>query len=106
MPASEKSGTMFTSRVRATLIGLLLVLGDLRPTSASETVAFNSGSKVLHGRLYKPAGAGPFRAILYNHGSAPGSLNDQAFDLIWPRRYGAKKTQPRATKSGPMRSNA
>src|SRR6266566_4177512 len=84
MPASEKSGTMFTSPVRATLIGMLLVLGDLRPASASETVAFNSESKVLHGRLYKPAGAGPFRAILYNHGSAPGLLNDQAFDLIGP----------------------
>src|SRR6266699_2344818 len=60
MPASEKSGTMFTSPVRATLIGMLLVLGDLRPASASETVAFNSESKVLHGRLYKPAGAGPY----------------------------------------------
>jgi len=84
MPASEKSATMFTSPVRATLIGMLLVLGDLRPASASETVAFNSESKVLHGRLYKPAGAGPFRAILYNHGSAPGLLNDQAFDLIGP----------------------
>jgi len=75
---------MFTPPVRATLIGLLLVLGDLGPASASETVAFNTGSKVLHGRLYKPAGVGPFRAILYNHGSAPGLLNDQAFDLIGP----------------------
>ena len=74
---------MFTCRVLAALIGLPLALG-MRPTSASQTVAFNSGSQVLHGRLYKPAGAGPFRAILFNHGSAPGLLNDQAFDLIGP----------------------
>ena len=75
---------MRRSRVRAMLAALVLVPADLPPASASETVAFTSGSKVLHGRLYKPAGAGPFRAILYNHGSAPGLLNDQAFDLIGP----------------------
>ena len=75
---------MYRSTVRTTLVGLLLVLGDLHPAVASETVAFNSGGKVLHGRLYKPVGAGPFRAVLYNHGSAPGLLNDQAFDLIGP----------------------
>jgi dipeptidyl aminopeptidase/acylaminoacyl peptidase len=66
------------------LVALVLVRAVLPTASASETVAFTSESKVLHGRLYKPAGAGPFRAILYNHGSAPGLLNDQAFDLIGP----------------------
>jgi carboxymethylenebutenolidase len=75
---------MLRSTVRTTLIGLLLVLVGLQPAVASETVAFNCGGKVLHGRLYKPVGAGPFRAVLYNHGSAPGLLNDQAFDLIAP----------------------
>lgn len=75
---------MLRSAVRTTLIGLLLVLVGRQPAVASETVAFNSGGKVLHGRLYKPVGAGPFRAVLYNHGSAPGLLNDQAFDLIAP----------------------
>jgi dipeptidyl aminopeptidase/acylaminoacyl peptidase len=63
---------------------LLFIQAHVPATSASETVAFNSEGKVLHGRLYKPAGRGPFRAILYNHGSAPGLLNDQAFDLIGP----------------------
>ncbi len=77
-------GTMFRSTLRTTLIGLLLLLVDLRPAVASETVAFNSGDRVLHGRLYKPLGDGPFKAVLYNHGSAPGLLNDQAFDLIGP----------------------
>jgi carboxymethylenebutenolidase len=75
---------MHNFAVRATLLGLLLVLSDLPAGAAPETVAFNSGNKILHGRLYRPAGAGPFRAILYNHGSAPGLLNDQAFELIGP----------------------
>ena len=34
-----------------------------------EEVAFRSGKLELHGFLYRPAGSGPFRAILYNHGS-------------------------------------
>jgi carboxymethylenebutenolidase len=65
-------------------IGLLLVSSSARTVTASETVTFNSGDKVLHGLIYKPAGAGPFPAVLYNHGSAPGLLNNQAFDLIGP----------------------
>ena len=52
--------------------------------SAAETVSFNSGDKILHGLLYRPAGTGPFPTVLYNHGSAPGLLNNQAFDLIGP----------------------
>lgn len=64
--------------------GVLLTICNVRTTSASETVAFNSGDKVLHGLLYKPAGTGPFPTVLYNHGSAPGLLNNQAFELIGP----------------------
>jgi carboxymethylenebutenolidase len=81
----DESRTMHNSAVPATLLGLLLALScPPQPGAASETVAFVSGNKVLHGRLYRPPDAGPFRAILYNHGSAPGLLNDQAFDLIGP----------------------
>jgi dipeptidyl aminopeptidase/acylaminoacyl peptidase len=61
---------------------VLLALCAALPLWASETVSFNSGDKVLHGVLYKPEGAGPFPTVLYNHGSAPGLLNNQAFDLI------------------------
>lgn len=65
--------------------GMLLATCRLaQPISAAETVSFNSGDKVLHGLLYKPAGAGPFLTVLYNHGSAPGLLNNQAFDVIGP----------------------
>lgn len=49
-----------------------------------EVVSFPSGDKMLHGLLYKPAGSGPFRTVLYNHGSAPGLLNNEAFALLAP----------------------
>ena len=51
---------------------------------APETISFQSDGKTLHGLLYKPAGPGPFRTVLYNHGSAPGLLNNQAFALLAP----------------------
>jgi len=55
------------------------VTGDV-----GEVTTFQSGGKVLHGVLYMPRGRGPFPAILYNHGSAPGMLSKQAFDALGP----------------------
>jgi dienelactone hydrolase len=37
--------------------------------SESETVAIASGKLTLHALLWQPAGAGPFPAVLFNHGS-------------------------------------
>ena len=47
-------------------------------------VEFPNGTLSLQGELFKPAGKGPFPAILYNHGSAPGMLNSQASSVIGP----------------------
>ncbi|MHB1110062.1 MAG: alpha/beta hydrolase family protein [Devosia sp.] len=52
--------------------------------SAAQTVAFYNGPLELHGFLYKPEGSGPFPVVLFNHGSAAGLLNNQAFDAIAP----------------------
>ncbi len=43
--------------------------------SRAEEVVFESGRLQLHGFLWKPAGDGPFSAIVWNHGSerSPGS---------------------------------
>jgi dipeptidyl aminopeptidase/acylaminoacyl peptidase len=72
-------------RLETLALGLLLLGWHFQPAAAaSESVSFNSGDKVLHGFVYKPAGAGPFPTVLYNHGSAPGMVNNQAFDLIGP----------------------
>ena len=81
----------FWLRRRAALAAILLAffssaMSGYQGTSAtaSETVTFNNGDLVLHGLLYRPAGRGPFPVVLFNHGSAPGMLNTQAFDAIGP----------------------
>lgn len=51
---------------------------------AAGVVTFPSGNLTLHGVLYKPEGKGPFPAVLYNHGSAPGMLSQEAFDRLGP----------------------
>jgi carboxymethylenebutenolidase len=52
--------------------------------AATETVTFPSGEITLHGVLYKPEGTGPFPAVIYNHGSAPGMMSEQAFAALGP----------------------
>jgi carboxymethylenebutenolidase len=49
-----------------------------------EVVHFQNQDVGLAGELFKPKGEGPFPAILYNHGSAPGILNSQASKSIGP----------------------
>lgn len=66
---------------------LLLVFGVLLSSlllRAADTVSFQSGNLTLYGVLYKPEGAGPFPAVLYNHGSAAGMLNNEAFEALGP----------------------
>ena len=65
-------------------IYVLLALFRTSETSAAETVSFPSGDKVLQGLLYKPNGPGPFPAVVYNHGSAPGMMSKDAFDALGP----------------------
>lgn len=49
-----------------------------------KVVHFQNQNIALAGELFKPKGDGPFPAILYNHGSAPGMLNSQASKIIGP----------------------
>jgi carboxymethylenebutenolidase len=46
-----------------------------QPRIAIQRVTFKSGDRALFGALYKPQGAGPFPALIWNHGSekAPGA---------------------------------
>jgi len=62
-------------------VSLLLVAPLL---SAAEVVSFPSGNLTLRGVLYKPEGTGPFPAVVYNHGSAPGMLSSEAFEVLGP----------------------
>lgn len=69
----------------------LLVFGFASSTSASDSpketqfVQFPSGDLTLGGELYLPEGRGPFPAILYSHGSAPGMKNSMASAAIGPK---------------------
>jgi carboxymethylenebutenolidase len=54
-----------------------------------EVVRYPSGDNRLGGELYRPSGTGPFPAVLYNHGSAPGMLNSQVSKTIGPMFAGA-----------------
>jgi len=64
----------------AALVCSLTTLALPEPT----VVAFPSGTRTLHGVIYRPAGDGPFPAVIYNHGSAAGMLSKQAFDALGP----------------------
>jgi dienelactone hydrolase len=63
---------------------------DAAPAAAGlndpEIVHFQTQTQTqtLGGEVFKPKGDGPFPAILYNHGSAPGILNSQASQRIGP----------------------
>jgi carboxymethylenebutenolidase len=65
-------------KTRAIILLALTVVSAAGPAVAQsqpEEVVFPSGGRQLHGFLWKPAGSGPFRAIMWNHGSEklPGS---------------------------------
>src|SRR5713226_111455 len=46
-----------------------VTFGQLSPSPAPETVVVPSGNLRLKALLWKPAGPGPFPAVLFNHGS-------------------------------------
>ncbi|HJZ88782.1 MAG TPA: prolyl oligopeptidase family serine peptidase [Polyangia bacterium] len=74
-------------RSNAALCGLLLIqaVGCRHPAPAGQVVSFSNGDRTLGGVLFRPRGGGPFPALLYNHGSAPGMLSNQAFEAIGPK---------------------
>ena len=64
-------------------LSLLLASGPAR-AERPDVIYFQNKSQTLGGELFKPNGDGPFPAILYNHGSAPGMLNSEASKNIGP----------------------
>src|ERR1700741_3937937 len=73
--------TKMTKPYFPALFTLLLVPSVL---AVAETVTFPSGEITLHGELYRPEGTGPFPAVIYNHGSAPGMMSKEAFAVLGP----------------------
>lgn len=67
----------------STVTALGALIGSLAFPGA-KIIAFPSGNLSLHGVLYKPPGSGPFPAVLFNHGSAPGNYSDKAISALGP----------------------
>ena len=65
--------------------------------AAPEPVEFSSGALRLHGLLWKPAGAGPFPAVLFSHGSG-GATPDETAGL--PITEAAARLAPLFTRRG------
>jgi carboxymethylenebutenolidase len=73
-----RSYNMGRMKIRALMLLAFIALpsvGRVDAQSQPEEVVFPSGGLQLHGFLWKPEGRGPFRAIVWNHGSEklPGS---------------------------------
>lgn len=66
------------------IAGVLGAACARRDRPPSEVVVFRAGESELRGLLYKPDERGPYPAVLFSHGSAPGLVNDDAFDAIAP----------------------
>ena len=75
-PGSSAAKHRFSKLPKRGTRGLLLVcvLTSSPLLAAEDVVTFPSGKITLRGVIYRPEGAGPFPAVLYNHGSAPGIL--------------------------------
>src|SRR6185437_3469358 len=71
-------------RVTLFVACLLALQVGAQSNAIGEVVSFPSGKLKLYGLLYKPDGPGPFPAVVYNHGSAPGMLSQQAFEAVGP----------------------
>jgi carboxymethylenebutenolidase len=59
----------FCYRIACLLLLSLAALGQSKPSMVPQTVEFASGKLHLMAYFWKPAGSGPFPAVLFNHGS-------------------------------------
>ena len=98
---------MVRMRIRALMLLAFVVLpaaGRARAQSKPEEGVFPSDGRQLHGFLWKPEGSGPFRAIVWNHGSEklPGSqpalakfYTSHAYVFFVPHRRGQGRARLR-----------
>ena len=70
---------------------------SVTPGNSPVTVEFPSGTLRLHGLLWKPAGPGPFPAVLFNHGSGGATAGETAG---MPITEAAARLAPLFTKRG------
>jgi carboxymethylenebutenolidase len=77
-PGSRHGSKRAVVIARVLSVALALALGAgarAQGPDKPDTVVVHSGELTLHALLWRPAGAGPFPAILFNHGSGHGVLS-------------------------------
>jgi dipeptidyl aminopeptidase/acylaminoacyl peptidase len=67
-----------------TIFFALMLPASVFAQTSPQVVTFPNGKLTLGGVLYQPEGKAPFPAVVYNHGSAPGMLSNEAFDALGP----------------------
>jgi len=73
---------MKTQILLTVLLFSLAALGQPAQPSVPQVVDFPSGELHLKGYLWKPAGSGPFPAVLFNHGSGGNTADITAWMQI------------------------
>ena len=71
--------------------------GSAAPADSPLAVEFPSGTLRLHGLLWRPAGHGPFPAVLFNHGSGGATADETA---RMPITEAAARLAPLFTRKG------
>ena len=84
LPSNEVLSQVDPKMTKPYFAALIALLFLPSAAAVAETVTFPSGAITLHGVLYKPEGTGPFPAVIYNHGSAPGMMSKEAFAALGP----------------------
>ena len=105
----------FCYRIPCFLILSLPALGQSTPSMVPQTVEFASGKLHLKAYFWKPAGRGPFPAVLFNHGSGgadpdhtAGMLITQSANILEPFfiKHGYAFLYPFRRGHGPSASQA
>ena len=104
-PSVRINHKMIRNRSATLLLLAFCVLLSSLILRAADIVSFQSGNLTLYGVLYKPEGAGPFPAVLYNHGSAAGMLNNEAFEALGPV-FAKRGWEPLLRRTGVAKGSA
>ena len=81
----------------AVVVGLQLTAAQSEDWRKAETVVVRSGDARLRARLWRPAGAGPFPAVLLNHGSG---RTREELERLGPYEQQAESLGPVFAKHG------
>lgn len=71
-----------------------------QPARGPDTVIVQSGTLALRALLFRPAGRGPFPAVLFNHGSGHGALGPAGDSVDHPMQWQGEQLGPIYARHG------